>query len=302
MVSCASAIVSLLQGYGVDTVFGIPGVHTIELYRALPASGIRHVTPRHEQGAAFMADGYARSTGRPGVCILISGPGLTNAATPIAQAFSDSVPMLIVSAVHRRKDIGLGRGYLHELKGQRELMAQITAFSHTLLDTANLREVLGRAFAVFGAARPRPVHIEVPIDLMDAEYSGSLVPLPIPAKPAPDPASIARAAEILSRAKRPLAIAGGGASGASVELLETIRRRPRRASFRPTIPRTSARPSGARRCGSCSRTPTPFSPSEPSWARPTAGRAGTFWKAKRKSSASTWTRSRSSGKRTRPSE
>lgn len=224
MASCASAIVSLLKGYGVDTVFGIPGVHTIELYRALPGSGIRHVTPRHEQGAAFMADGYARSTGRPGVCILISGPGLTNAATPIAQAYSDSMPLLIISAVHRRKDIGLGRGYLHELKGQRELMAQITASSHTLLDTANLREVLGRAFAVFGAGRPRPVHIEVPIDLMDAEYTGSLLPLAIPARAAPDLAAVAAAAEILSQAKRPLVIAGGGASGAAAEMIETIRR------------------------------------------------------------------------------
>ena len=220
MITCAAAIVAILKGYGVDTVFGIPGVHTIELYRGLAASGVKHVTPRHEQGAGFMADGYARSTGRPGVCILISGPGLTNALTAIAQAYSDSVPMLIISGVHKRKDIGLGRGFLHELPSQRELMKQVTAFSHTLLDTSNLREVFARAFAVFCSARPRPVHIEVPIDLMDASYEGPLTPIAIPSSPNPDHEAIAEAAKMLLLAKAPAIIAGGGASGAGSVLLK----------------------------------------------------------------------------------
>jgi len=84
--SCGEAVVRLLEQYDVDTVFGIPGVHTLEMYRGLAASEIRHVSPRHEQGAAFMADGYARVAGKPGVCLLITGAGLTNAATPIAGA------------------------------------------------------------------------------------------------------------------------------------------------------------------------------------------------------------------------
>ena len=87
------ALVRLLANYGVDTVFGIPGVHTLELYRGLPGSNIRHVLTRHEQGAGFMADGYARVTGKPGVCFVISGPGVTNVATPIGQAYADSIPM-----------------------------------------------------------------------------------------------------------------------------------------------------------------------------------------------------------------
>ena len=93
------ALVAGLRARGVDTVFGIPGVHTIELYRGLAGSGLRHVTPRHEAGAGFMADGYARATGRPGVAFVITGPGLTNALTPMAQARADSVPMLVVSGV-----------------------------------------------------------------------------------------------------------------------------------------------------------------------------------------------------------
>ena len=82
-VTCGEAVASLLEAYGVDTVFGIPGVHTLELYKGLGDTGIRHVQARHEQGAGFMADGYARVSGRPGVCYLITGPGVTNAATPI---------------------------------------------------------------------------------------------------------------------------------------------------------------------------------------------------------------------------
>jgi glyoxylate carboligase len=79
-------LIDLLEANDVDVVFGIPGVHTVELYRGLAASNIRHVTPRHEQGAGFMADGYARVSGKPGVCLVITGPGLTNIITPMAQA------------------------------------------------------------------------------------------------------------------------------------------------------------------------------------------------------------------------
>ncbi len=78
MLTCGELLVQLLENLGVDTVFGIPGVHTVELYRGLPATRIRHITPRHEQGAGFVADGYARVSGKPGVCFIITGPGMTN--------------------------------------------------------------------------------------------------------------------------------------------------------------------------------------------------------------------------------
>ena len=94
--SMGEALVGLLEAYGVDTIFGIPGVHNIEMYRALPRSKIRHILPRHEQGAGFMADGYARATGKPGVCFTISGPGVTNILTPMGQAWSDSSNVLVV--------------------------------------------------------------------------------------------------------------------------------------------------------------------------------------------------------------
>ena len=98
MKTCGEYLVELLAAYDVDRVFGIPGVHTVEMYRGLKGSGIAHHTPRHEQGAGFMADGYARVSGKPGVCFVITGPGLTNIATAVGQAWGDSIPLLIISA------------------------------------------------------------------------------------------------------------------------------------------------------------------------------------------------------------
>ncbi|MGQ4877022.1 5-guanidino-2-oxopentanoate decarboxylase [Billgrantia sp. LNSP4103-1] len=210
--TCARLLLTLLrERYGVDTVFGIPGVHTVALYRGLEEGGVRHVTPRHEQGAGFMADGYARASGKPGVCLIITGPGMTNIATAMGQALADSVPMLVISSVNRRDTLGRGQGRLHELESQQQLMAGVSRFSHTLLAPEALPEVLARAFAVFQGQRPGPVHIEIPIDLFDAPVA--LAQLPPPARlfrPAPDPEGLAIAADWLRGATRPLVLLGGG--------------------------------------------------------------------------------------------
>ncbi|NQA61682.1 hypothetical protein DZ930_013000, partial [Pseudomonas aeruginosa] len=168
MTTCGEFLVKQLEAWGVETVFGIPGVHTVELYRGLPASRIRHVTPRHEQGAGFMADGYARVTGKPGVCFIITGPGMTNILTAMAQAYADSIPMLVISSVNERARLAHGNGYLHELPNQRNLVGNVCAFSHTLMSAEELPAVLARAFAVFDSERPRPVHIELPLDVITA--------------------------------------------------------------------------------------------------------------------------------------
>jgi acetolactate synthase I/II/III large subunit len=218
-VTCGEYLVKLLESYGVELIFGIPGVHTVELYRGLPATRIRHVTPRHEQGAGFMADGYARVTGRPGVCFIVTGPGMTNIATAMGQAYADSVPMLVISAVNARDQLAMGQGRLHELPSQRNLVAGVSAFSHTLLDPAQLPEVMARAFTVFNSSRPRPVHIEIPLDVIVAPAEHlSAAAWPLPDKPAASVASIAKAVAILKGAKRPLIVAGGGASDAAAEI------------------------------------------------------------------------------------
>jgi acetolactate synthase-1/2/3 large subunit len=206
-------LTKLLQAYGVDRVFGIPGVHTVELYRGLQGSSITHVTPRHEQGAGFMADGYARATGKPGVCFIITGPGMTNIATAMGQAFGDSVPMLVISTVNAHGRMGSGDGWLHELPDQQALVQGVAAFSTTVNTPEELAPALARAFAIFDSARPRPVHIELPINVMLASAGHLVVPDTAArlSRPAGDAASLAAAAKLLSGAKTPLILAGGGA-------------------------------------------------------------------------------------------
>ena len=172
MPTCGELVVRLLERYGVRHVFGLPGIHNLELYRGLAGSPIRHIAPRHEQGAGFMADGYARTSGEPGVCFIVSGPGVTNIATAMGQAYADSVPMLVISSVNERGQLGTGNGHLHELSSQSAVMAGVSAFSHTLLDPRNLPQTLGRAFAVMKGARPRPTHIEIPVDVLAMAADG----------------------------------------------------------------------------------------------------------------------------------
>ncbi len=219
MATCGEVLVKLLEGYGVEQVFGIPGVHTVELYRGLARSKIRHVTPRHEQGAGFMADGYARTSGKPGVCFIITGPGMTNIATAMAQAYADSIPMLVISSVQSRSQLGGGRGKLHELPSQSNLIAGCSAFSHTLMSAAELPAVLARAFALFQAGRPRPVHIEIPLDVLVENADALLSSQPIQVSRAgAAPAAVAEMAGLLAGAKRPLILAGGGAVDAGPAL------------------------------------------------------------------------------------
>lgn len=208
-------IVESLKRYGVECVFGIPGVHTIELYRGLAGSGIRHVTPRHEQGAGFMADGYARVSRKPGVCFIITGPGLTNIATAMGQAYGDSIPMLVLSTVNSAGALGSGEGHLHELPDQSQLMGQVSAFSHTVHHPEEFDTVLARAFAVFESARPRPVHIEIPVEMLSRPVAWAPAPRPLITPPGADADAVTEVAVLLSSAQRPLIIAGGGAAGAA---------------------------------------------------------------------------------------
>src|ERR1700676_569104 len=159
-------LIEALEAAGVRHVFGIPGVHNLELYRGLEGASLRHVTSRHEQGLGFMADGYARLSGRPGVCFTISGPGVSNISTALGQAYGDSVPVLVISSQNRRGEAGSGRGFLHELPDQRALASAVTTSSFSITDPAELPAALGQAFAIFTSARPRPVYIEIPLDVL----------------------------------------------------------------------------------------------------------------------------------------
>jgi acetolactate synthase-1/2/3 large subunit len=206
-------LASLLDAYGIELVFGIPGVHTVELYRGLPQTRLRHITPRHEQGAGFMADGYARVTGKPAACFIITGPGMTNIATAMAQAYGDSIPMLVISAVNAFGQIGSGDGWLHELQDQRQLIKQVSAFSHTVTAVEEVPLVIARAFAVFGSGRPRPVHIELPLNIItaSADKLPAIRTMAVPHRPGPAAEPIAAAARMIGAARKPVLLLGGGA-------------------------------------------------------------------------------------------
>ena len=220
MTTIGEALVTQLAERGVETVFGIHGVHTVELYRGLATSGIRHVTPRHEQGAGFMADGYARVSGKPGVAFVITGPGLTNTLTPMAQARADSVPMLVVSGVNSVASLGKGLGHLHELPDQHKMMSTVALVSEQVRTTDQLASALHNAFVPFSTGRPGPTHIEIPLDVAGQAYSPPAENI-APLEPAKDDAKmIAKAEQLLEKAKAPVILAGGGAVAAAAVLRE----------------------------------------------------------------------------------
>jgi 5-guanidino-2-oxopentanoate decarboxylase len=218
--TCGEALMHLLEGYGVTTVFGIPGEHTLELYRGIEGSNVRHITPRNEQGASFMADGYARVTGQPGVCTIITGPGVTNAATGIGQAYADSIPMLVISSANDSASLGKGWGRLHETTDLCAITAPLTVFSAMVHNPSEVPELVAQAFTVFGSRRPRPVHIAIPIDVMEMPATGDWSVRTIPDKPVPGKAAIEAAVDLLSEASHPVMMVGGGAQDASDAVTE----------------------------------------------------------------------------------
>lgn len=210
-------LVEGLAARGVEVVFGIPGVHTVELYRGLAGSPIRHVTARHEQGCAFMADGYARVAGKPGVAFVITGPGLLNALTAMAQSAADSVPVLVISGVNRRDSLGKGLGMLHEVPDQAAMVRPLCP-SRQITDPADVGPVLDWAFARMATGRPGPVHIEVPTDVMPLPCDALPPPAPLPPAALPAPDVLIAAAQRLNGASRCVILAGGGARGQEAAL------------------------------------------------------------------------------------
>jgi 5-guanidino-2-oxopentanoate decarboxylase len=204
------AVVAYLRAYGVDTVFGIPGVHTLDLYRGLAEFGIRHIGVRHEQGAGFMADGYARASGKPGVCCLITGPGLMNAATAIGQAYSDSMPMLVLGSVNATDQLGKGRGRLHEITDQNAAIAPLTGFARTIRHAEELPQAMADAYRLFGTGRPRPVVLEFPLDFLSAPVEITTTKAHGAERPVASAADLERAASLIDSAERPILLLGGG--------------------------------------------------------------------------------------------
>src|SRR5450631_3536146 len=212
-------LVELLGKNDIDTVFGIPGVHNLELYRGLTSANMRHVLVRHEQGAGFAADGFARLSGRPAVAFVISGPGLTNIMTAVAQAYSDSVPLLVVASAPIRASFGKRWGVLHELYDQAALAAGVFGVARSARSAEDVRDHLRLCLASFRTGRPRPAYLEIPLDVL-AETTTLQADRfeDTPLMPQASPEQIDAAVRLLAVAARPLIIAGGGARRAGAEL------------------------------------------------------------------------------------
>ena len=216
-------VIETLAANGIDTAFGIPGVHNIELYRGLDSGRVRHVLARHEQNAAFAADGFARASGRVAAVFVISGPGLTNALTAIAQAASDSVPMLVIASTPVRASLGRHWGVLHELADQRAVAAGAAGLALHASSPEEVRTHLAATFAYLRGPRPRPAYLGIPLDLL-AEPT-ALEPERFPAArsaPPPEAAAIEAARALLADAQRPLIVVGGGARHAGAALTKLV--------------------------------------------------------------------------------
>ena len=203
-----------LKSQGVEVIFGIPGVHNQEMYRGIEEAGIRHVLARHEQGAGFMADGYARATGKPGVAYVITGPGLCNIMTPMGQAYSDSVSMLVLSSC--LDETSARRGQLHQMLDQAAAARTVCDWSEPAYSAAAAYTLIDRAFEEFAHQRARPKHIQVPIAQLEAMAD----PGParqVPAQPVTGgEADLSAVVGLIQKANKPLFIFGGGAVSAKV--------------------------------------------------------------------------------------
>ncbi len=217
--SIGEALVGLLEQYGVETIFGIPGVHNIEMYRALPRSRIRHILPRHEQGAGFMADGYARATGKAGICFTISGPGVTNILTPMGQAWSDSSNVLVISTALDVAYAAQGRGRLHEMISQFDAAKATTQFASRAYTAQDVQNAFAASFAQFASARPRPAYIEIPLDVLSQPAGSGWNAAGLPSRPQANDMAVNAAITKINAAKKPCILLGGGAHGAGASAL-----------------------------------------------------------------------------------
>lgn len=215
------AVLETIRGYGVDAIFGIPGTHNLELYRPLADLGIRAVTNRHEQGSGYGADGWAQQTGLPGVVITTSGPGLQNAMSAIGTAFCESRPLIVLSP-----GVPLGAefadvGTLHETKDATAMVGAIAEWSRRVSSAAEAVDAVHDAFTLFRTGRPRPVHIEIPLDVLEAPAdvpAEARRPRVMPPRAVGDAAAVAEAARLLGGAERPVIVVGGGAVDAAPDV------------------------------------------------------------------------------------
>lgn len=221
-VSGGQAVVQALINHGVDTIFGLPGVQNDYLYNALHDAGsqIRVIHTRHEQGAAYMALGYALTSGRPGVYSVVPGPGFLNTTAALATAYGANARVLCLTGQVHSDHIGRGYGMLHEIPDQLAILRSLTKWSARIARPQEAPRQIANAFNQLLSDRPQPVGLEIPMDVLSAQAEIDLSPIDLtPRRPALDNDAVERAARQLGRAERPLIFVGGGAQDAGEEVL-----------------------------------------------------------------------------------
>ena len=217
----AEAIVESLQQNGVDTIFGLPGGQLDHLFDAIykTEGKIKLIHSRHEQGAAYMAFGYARSTGQLGTYTVVPGPGLLNTTAALCTAYACNTPVLCLTGQIPSGGIGTGRGYLHEIPDQLGLIQKLTKWAARIEHPTQAPDRVREALKQLQTGRPRPVELEMAMDMMGEQSEVSLLPPESHTALAPDSGQIELAAKQLCLAKRPMFVVGGGAQHASSEVL-----------------------------------------------------------------------------------
>jgi|SRR5581483_1869129 len=212
------AIVEALIANGVDTIFGLPGAQLYPLFDALQQRGdeVRTVGARHEQACGYMAFGYARSTGRPGVFAVVPGPGILNTSAALATSLGCCAPVLCITGQVPAAFLGRGRGHLHELPDQLGTLRTLTKWAARIERPADAPEVINEAFRQMLTGRPGPVAVEMAWDTMaSSAYVEPLGPAVIPHAAAPSPLEVEAAAKLIAAARRPMIMVGSGAQHAS---------------------------------------------------------------------------------------
>jgi acetolactate synthase-1/2/3 large subunit len=221
--TCADVLLQQIVDHGVDTIFGIPGGQTYEIFDAIHRrrDRLRLFTARHEQGAAYMALGYALASGRTGVYTVVPGPGVLNSAAALSTAYVRNAPVLCLAGQIPSDAIGRGIGYLHDIPDQTGVLERLTKWTHLIRDPREASAAVARAFDEMHSGRPRPVALEIPPDVLGQSAAPAAVAALTPrAAKEPDALQIADVARRLIDARRPMIYVGGGAIDARAEILE----------------------------------------------------------------------------------
>ncbi|MCY3900060.1 MAG: thiamine pyrophosphate-binding protein [Caldilineaceae bacterium] len=215
------ALVHGLLSHGIDTIFGLPGVQNDHFYNAVYDAGdrIRAIHTRHEQGAAYMALGYALASGKTGVYVVVPGPGFLNTTAALATAYATNAPVLCLAGQIHSDQIGRGYGMLHEIPDQLTVMRSLTKWARRAESPGELPQLLAAALSEMRSDRPRPVGLEVPLNVLAGKAEMNDTPLPLTVRrPTVDADTIEEAARLMGKARNPLIFVGGGAMDAGEEV------------------------------------------------------------------------------------